>query len=73
MFIFKLKLVINIQAFISLVLKFFFFFLIFAISGSMDIPLEMSYTLKQLNEHPMGISRQPERAEDKGASTGEAL
>lgn len=62
MFIFKLKFVINIQAFISLVLK---CFLIFAISGSMNIPLEMSYTLKQLNEHPMGISRQPERAEDK--------
>lgn len=62
MLIFKLKLVINIQAFVSLVLK---CFLIFAISGTMDTLLEMSYMLNQLNEHPLGISRQPERAEDK--------
>lgn len=62
MFIFKLKLVINIQAFVSLVLK---RFLIFAISSTMDTLLEMSYMLNQLNEHPLGISRQPERAEDK--------
>lgn len=62
MFIFKLKLLINIQAFVSLVLK---RFLIFAISSTMDTLLEMSYMLNQLNEHPLGISRQPERAEDK--------
>lgn len=62
MLIFKLKLVINIQAFVSLVLK---CFLIFAISGTMDTLLEMSYMLNQLNEYPLGISQQQERAEDK--------
>lgn len=62
MFIFELELVINMQAFISLVLK---CFLIFDISGDVDTVSKISYALSQVNEHPMGISRQPKRAKDK--------
>ena len=62
MFIFELELGINMQAFVSLVLK---CFLIFAISGIADIVSEISYTLNQLNECPMGMTKQPGRAKEE--------
>jgi hypothetical protein len=40
-------------------------FLIFDIADIMDMVSEISYALNQLNEHPMGMPRQPERAKNK--------